>query len=69
MSLFRADAAICPTNVRLANSRGDRSGGQVGQKKLLEAVADEERPYFNDERRRHSKFAVFFDLMGLGHEM
>ena len=31
--------------------------------------ADELRLYFNDELRRHSKLAVFFDLKGLGHEM
>ena len=33
-------------------------------KKLLEAVADEERLYFNDNLRRHSRLAVFLDLKG-----
>jgi hypothetical protein len=37
---------------------------------LTETVADEERPYFNDELRGHAKLAVFFDLRGeLGHEI
>jgi hypothetical protein len=31
-------------------------------KRLLRALADEEWLYFNDELRRHSKPAVFFDL-------
>jgi hypothetical protein len=42
-------------------------GGKL--KKLLEAVADKERLYFNDELRRYSKLAVFFDLKGVGYEM
>jgi hypothetical protein len=42
--------------------------GHAG-KKLLEAVADEQRLYFNDELRRHSKLAEFFDFRRLGHEM
>jgi hypothetical protein len=35
---------------------------------VREAVADEERLYFNDELRCHPKLAVFFDLKGLSHE-
>jgi hypothetical protein len=33
-------------------------------KKAFKAVADEEKPYFNDNLRCHSKLAVFFYLKG-----
>jgi hypothetical protein len=38
-------------------------------KKLLEAIAGEQRLYFNDELRRHSKLSVIFNPKGPGHEM
>jgi len=34
--------------------------------KLLEAVADEKRLHFNDELRRHCRFALVFDLKEAG---
>jgi hypothetical protein len=38
-------------------------------KKLLEAIADEKRLYFNEELRRHTKLSVIFNPKGPGHEM
>jgi hypothetical protein len=41
-----------------------RKGDRIALSRLLEAVADEERLYFNEELRDHCKLAVFFDPKG-----
>ena len=48
---------------------GRELAGGIRRQKASEAVADEERLYFNEELRRHTKLSAIFDLKGPGHEM
>jgi hypothetical protein len=48
---------------------GRELAGGIRRQKLLEAIAGEQRLYFNDELRRHTKLSIIFNPKGPGHEM